>query len=45
MPINQYSPAQRRLAAIASPRNKITEADFRALRRGKKNDKKKKKRG
>ncbi len=40
MPINQYSPAQRRLAAVAAPRNKITEADFKALRSGKKNGKK-----
>ena len=41
MPYSEYSPAQRRLAAVAPPRKKITGADFKALRRGKKNAKKK----
>jgi hypothetical protein len=39
MPFSEYSPAQRRLAAVASPRKKITEADFKVLRKSKKNAK------
>ena len=32
MPVSKYSPKQRRLAAVAPPRNKITGADFKKLR-------------
>jgi len=32
MPFTRYSPKQRKLAAVAPPRNKITEADFAKLR-------------
>jgi len=32
MPTSEYSPKQRRLAAVAPPRNKITGADFKKLR-------------
>ena len=39
MPFKKYSPKQRKLAKVAKPRNKITGADFRKLRR--KNAKKK----
>ena len=39
MPFSEYSPAQRRLAAVAPPRKKITEADFKVLRKSKKNAK------
>ena len=45
MPYSEYSPAQRRLAAVAPPRKKITGADFKALRRGKKMARKKSKSG
>ena len=41
MPFNKYSPAQRKLAAVAAPRKKITGADFAVLRNRKKNGKKK----
>jgi len=40
MPFDKYSPAQRRIAAVASPRRKITGADFAVLRKQKKNAKK-----
>ena len=40
MPYSEYTPAQKRLAAVAPPRKKITEADLKALRKGKKNEKK-----
>lgn len=40
MPYSEYTPAQKRLAAVAPPRKKITEADLKALRKGKKNGKK-----
>jgi hypothetical protein len=36
MPYSKYSPAQKRLAAVAPPRKKITEADLAALRKKKK---------
>jgi hypothetical protein len=35
MPPRKYSAKQRKLARIAPPRNKITEADFKALRKAK----------
>ncbi len=41
MPFSKYSPAQKRLAAVAPPRKKITGADFRSLKNRKKNAKKK----
>lgn len=40
MPFDKYSPAQRRIAAVAPPRRKITGADFAVLRKQKKNAKK-----
>jgi len=40
MPFDKYSPAQRRIAAVAPPRRKITGADFAVLRKNKKNGKK-----
>ena len=39
MPFNKYSPKQKRLAKVAKPKNKITGADFKKLR--KRNAKKK----
>ena len=33
MPFNKYSPKQKKIARVAHPRNKITEADFKVLRR------------
>jgi len=39
MPFKKYSPKQKKLAKVAKPRNKITGADFKKLRR--KNAKKK----
>jgi hypothetical protein len=39
MPFSEYSPAQKRLAAVAPPRKKITAADLRILRESKKNSK------
>jgi len=33
MPYKKYSPAQKKLAAIAPPRKKITGADFKALKK------------
>lgn len=41
MPFTKYSPAQKRIAAVAPPRKKITGADFAVLRKRKKNGKKK----
>ena len=39
MPFSKYSPTQKRLAAAAKPRNKITRADFTALNKKKKKKK------
>ena len=36
MPFSKYSPKQKRLAAVAPPRKKITGADFKVLKRRKK---------
>lgn len=38
MPMKKYSPKQKKLAKVAKPRNKITGADFKKLKkkRGKK---------
>jgi|TARA_R100001224_G_C3964973_1_gene130466 hypothetical protein len=36
MPGSKYSPKQKKLARVASPRDKITGADFRKLKRKKK---------
>tara|TARA_E500000178_G_C16958423_1_gene724835 strand:- start:943 stop:1053 length:111 start_codon:yes stop_codon:yes gene_type:complete len=36
MPYSKYSPKQKRLAAVAPPRKKITAADLKKLRRKKK---------
>ena len=33
MPSSKYSPKQKKLARVAPPRNKITGADFKKLRR------------
>ena len=33
MPFSKYSPKQKKLAAVAKPRNKITGADFRKLQK------------
>lgn len=44
MPFSKYSSAQKRLAAVAPPRKKITEADFKILRKSKNNAKKNSKR-
>jgi len=41
MPKSSYSPKQRRLAAVAPPRDKITAADLKKLRSQKKKKKKK----
>lgn len=35
MPTKNYSPKQKRLAAMAKPRNKITGADLKKLRKKK----------
>lgn len=43
MPFDKYSPKQKRLARVAEPRNKITGADFAALRGNKFKGKQKKK--
>ena len=40
MPRSSYSPKQRRLAAVAPPRDKITAADLKNLRSKKKKKKK-----
>jgi len=39
MPYSEYSPKQKKLAAIRPPRKKITRADLNALRRRRKNKK------
>jgi hypothetical protein len=44
MPFSEYSPKQKRLAAVAPSRKKITAADLRILRESKKNGKKNSKR-
>lgn len=36
MPHAKYSPKQKKIAAVAAPRKKITKADFDKLRKGKK---------
>ena len=36
MPSSKYSPKQKKLAKVASPRNKITGADFKAMKKKKK---------
>ena len=36
MPFSKYSPKQKKLARIATPRNKITGADFKTLKKRKK---------
>ena len=36
MPFSKYSPKQKKLARVAKPRKKITGADFKILRKGKK---------
>jgi len=36
MPFSKYSPKQKKLARIAKPRNKITGADFKTLKKRKK---------
>ena len=42
MPFHKYSPKQKKIARVAAPRNKITAADFKVLRKS--NAKKSKKR-
>jgi len=37
MPFKKYSLKQKKLARVAAPRNKITNADFKALKRKPKN--------
>jgi hypothetical protein len=39
MPYSSYSPKQKRLAAIAKPRRKITKADLKAVKKAKKRKK------
>jgi|TARA_Y100001951_G_C11066789_1_gene143862 hypothetical protein len=39
MPFSKYSPKQKKLAAAAKPRTKITRADFTALNKKKKKKK------
>jgi len=41
MPFSKYSPKQKKLARVAKPRNKITGADFKKLKKTKKTTKKK----
>ncbi len=36
MPVSKYSPKQKKLARVASPRDKITGADFKKLKKRKK---------
>ena len=36
MPFENYTPKQKKLASIAEPRDKITAADLKKLRKGKK---------
>lgn len=40
MPYSKYSPKQKRLAAMAPPRKKITGADISAVKKAKKKGKK-----
>ena len=40
MPFSKYSPKQKKLAAVAKPRKKITGADLRTLAKRKKKRKK-----
>jgi hypothetical protein len=40
MPFSKYSKKQKNLARVAKPRNKITGADFKALKKKKKKKKK-----
>ena len=40
MPGKKYSPKQKKLAAVAAPRNKLTGADFKTLRKRKPETKK-----
>jgi len=40
MPFKKYSPKQKKLARVASPRDKITGADFKAMKKKKKKKKK-----
>lgn len=42
MPFSKYSSKQKKLARIAAPRDKITGADFAAMKRKKKKGKKRK---
>ena len=35
MPLSKYSSKQKKLARVAAPRNKITGADFKAMKRKK----------
>jgi hypothetical protein len=39
MPYSKYSPKQKRLAAMAKPRKKITAADLKAVKKAKKKKK------
>ena len=39
MPYSKYSPKQKRLAAVAKPKKKITGADFKAMKAKKKKKK------
>lgn len=39
MPSKKYSPKQKKIARVAPPRNKITGADFKKLRKNKKRKK------
>lgn len=41
MPFGKYSKKQKKLARVAPPRDKITGADFRALKKKKKTKKRK----
>tara|TARA_R100000664_G_C2689386_1_gene94093 strand:+ start:239 stop:400 length:162 start_codon:yes stop_codon:yes gene_type:complete len=41
MPSSKYTPKQKKLAAVAFPRNKITGADLKALGKKKKKESKK----
>ena len=36
MPFSKYSPKQKKLAAVAKPRKKITGADFKKLKKRRK---------
>ena len=42
MPFSQYSPKQKKLARVAPPRNKITGADLKKLRKKKTTKKRRK---